>query len=325
MGLRWVARRRSREAALLNEYLRQSQRFIRDAGQHLVNPEDLVVYVNRARKRVAMAAQCIRLIPPVSGQISGVTVLAPGANYTNPEVLISPPDAPSGMLPNPAGLQATATAAILSGGISAVTMTNPGDGYFQPEMFVQDPTGIGARLLPQITPIAVTRAQQEVYPFSIAPLGTFPGVAEIYAVKSISFIYMNYRYSIPVFDFSTYQAYVRIYPQQYLYVPTCAAQYGQGTSGSIYMYPIPSFLYQMEWDCFCLPDDMNDDTDPEAIPLPWTECVPYFSAHLAFLELQNLNAGAFYLQLFEKMMHDFSAYARPGRAINPYGRWSAFT
>jgi hypothetical protein len=81
----------------------------------------------------------------------------------------------------------------------------------------------------------------------------------------------------------------------------------------------------MEWDCFCLPIDLETDDDPEAIPLPWTECVPYFAAHLAFLEMQNLNAGGFYLQLFEKMMHDFSAYARPGRAINPYGRWSAFT
>lgn len=310
---------------MLYEYLQQAQRFIRDTGEHLVNPQDLTDYVNRARKRVAMASQSIRVKPPICGSITGFQVLAPGTNYTNPQVLITPPDAPSGMQPDPGGLQATATAAVLNGGISSVAVVNAGNGYFQPMVDIADPTGSGAVVIANITPITQTLAQQEVYPFTWAPLASFPGVASIYAVKSISFIYMNYRYSIPVFDFSTYQAYVRIYPQQYLYVPTCAAQYGQGTNGSLFMYPIPSFLYQMEWDCFCLPTDMFDDTDPEAIPLPWTECVPYFAAHLAFLEMQNLNAGAFYLQLFEKMMHDFSAYARPGRAVNPYGRWGAFT
>jgi hypothetical protein len=310
---------------VLDEYLMQAQRFIRDAQEHLVNIEDLRIYTNRARKRVAMASQAIRVKPPVCGAITGITVLNGGQNYTAPQVWIAPPDAPSGMQPNPGGLQAVALPSVMSGQIVNAQLVEQGAGYFQPEVGVIDPTGTGAVLQAQITPITVTQAMQEVYPFTWAPLDTFPGVASIYAVKSIAFIYMNYRYSIPVFDFSTYQAYVRIYPQQYLYVPTCAAQYGQGVNGSLFMYPIPSNLYQMEWDCFCLPIDLETDDDPEAIPLPWTECVPYFAAHLAFLEMQNLNAGGFYLQLFEKMMHDFSAYARPGRAINPYGRWSAFT
>jgi hypothetical protein len=312
---------------MLDEYLQQSQRFIRDAQERLVNIEDLVHYTNRARKRVAMASQSIRIKPPVSGQITGFQIINPGNGYVQPKVIISPPDAPSGMAPNPGGLQATATATVSGGTITGLTLVNGGDGYFQPFVEIVDTAGngYGAQVVSLISPLTVTRGQQEVYPFSTVPLGSFPGVSEIYAVKSISFIYMNYRYSIPVFDFSTYQAYVRIYPQQYLYVPTCAAQYGQGVNGSIYMYPIPSYVYQMEWDTFCLPLDLESDTDFEAIPLPWTECVPYFTAHLAFLEMQNLNAGNFYLQLFEKMMHDFSAYARPGRAINPYGRWGAFT
>jgi hypothetical protein len=310
---------------MLYEYLQQTQRFIADAGQHLANPQDLVVYVNRARKRVAMASQSIRIKPPICGQITGITVVTPGQNYTDPQIVISPPDAPSGMQPDPGGLQALAVPTVLGGGITNAQVTEPGNGYFWPEINVVDPTGTGAVLAAQITPLTATLANQEVYPFTWAPLDSFPGVASIYAVKSISFIFMNYRYSIPVFDFSTYQAYVRIYPQQYLYVPTAAAQYGQGTNGSLFFYPIPATYYQTEWDCLCLPIDLDDDTDPEAIPLPWTECVPYFAAHLAFAGMQNLNAAGFYLQLFEKMMHDFSAYARPGRAINPYGRWSAFT
>lgn len=309
----------------LYEYLEQAERFIRDAQERLVNPLDLIEYVNRARREVAMRSQSIRLLPPVSGQITAITVTSAGQNYTSPKVIITPPNAPSGAQPNPGGLQAEATATLINNSIGGVTLTNPGDGYFLPQVFVEDPTGTGAELQALTTPLTVTQGMQEIYPFSAVPLGSFPGVAEIFAVKSISFIYMNYRYSIPVFPFSVYQAYVRIYPQQYLYVPTAAAQFGQGVNGSLYMYPIPSTFYQMEWDCFCLPIDLEDETTVEAIPKPWTDAVPYFAAHLAFLELQNLNSAKFYLELYDNMVHRYSAYVRPGRAINPYGRWSAFT
>lgn len=309
----------------LYEYLEQAERFIRDAQERLVNPLDLIEYVNRARREVAMRTQSIRHVPPVSGQITAITLNDAGQGYTAPQVIITPPDAPSGAQPHPGGLQAVADAVLTGGQIGGITLQNPGDGYFQPLVSIVDPTGTGATATALTTPLTATQGQQEIYPFSAVPLSTFPGVAEIFAVKSISFIYMNYRYSIPVFPFSVYQAYVRIYPQQYLYVPTCAAQYGQGVNGSLYMYPIPAALYQMEWDCFCLPIDLEDETTIEAIPKPWTDAVPYFAAHLAFLEMQNLNSAKFYLDLYDSMVHRYSAYVRPGRAINPYGRWSAFT
>lgn len=309
----------------LNDYLRQTQRFLRDHQQRLVNPLDLIEYINRSRREVAERTQSIRILTPVSGQISSILVTNPGQNYTDPQVIITPPDSPSGAQPNPGGKQALATALVINGQIGGVTLTNPGDGYFQPQVFFEDSTGTGAEATVMTTPLTATQGQQEIYPFSSVPLGMFPGVAEIFAVKSISFIYMNYRYSIPVFPFSVYQAYVRIYPQQYLYVPTAAAQFGQGVNGSLYMYPIPSTYYQMEIDCFCLPIDLEDDETFEAIPQPWADAIPYFATHLAFLELQNLNSAKFYLELYDNMVHRYSAYARPGRAINPYGRWSAFT
>jgi hypothetical protein len=309
----------------LNEYLEQTERFLRDAGQRLINPLDLIEYTNRARREVAMRTQSIRILPPVTGQITAIQVLSAGQNYTDPRVIITPPDAPSGTQPNPGGKQAVATATLINNSIGGITLEDPGDGYFQPLVEILDPTGTGARANALTTPLTVTQGMQEVYPFSAVPLGSFPGVSEIFAVKSISFIYMNYRYSIPVFPFSVYQAYVRIYPQLYLYVPTAAAQFGQGVNGSLYMYPVPSSIYQMELDCFCLPIDLEDDETFEAIPKPWTDAIPYFSAHLAFLELQNLNSAKFYLDLYDAMVHRYSAYVRPGRAINPYGRWSAFT
>jgi hypothetical protein len=64
-----------------------------------------------------------------------------------------------------------------------------------------------------------------------------------------------------------------------------------------------------------------DDQQPEAIPAPWSETDPYFAAHMCYLELQNLNAAKFYLDLYDQMVHRYSAYARPGRMTNPYGRY----
>jgi hypothetical protein len=309
---------------MLDEYLQQSQRLIRDQQERLINIEDLVHYCNRARREVAMRSQSIRVLSPISGSVASLNVANPGQNYTAPVVVITPPDAPSGMLPNPGGAQAFATATVSGGMITGVTLVDGGDGYFQPLVNIVDPTGVGADITAEVTPMMVTQGMQEVYPFTAVPLDQFPGVKEVFAAKSISFIYANYRYSVPVYPFSFYQAFVRIYPQQYLYVPTVAAQFGQGVNGSIYMYPIPSYVYQCEIDCFCLPYPLETDDDFEAIPMPWTECVPFYAAHLAFLELQNLNAAKFYLDLYDNLCHRYSSYSRPGRMTNPYGRGYGF-
>lgn len=306
---------------MLNEYIQTVQGMIRDRGQRLVNPDDIGHYVNRARREVAERTQSIRILSPISGGIQTIQVTNPGTGYTAPVVTISTPDTPSGQLPLPAGSQAMASAQIIGGMISNISVDAGGSGYFQPQITITDPTGSGAVVVPMVQPICVTQFAQEVYPFSAVPLQIFPGVGEIFAVKSVSFIYANYRYSLPCYPFSIYQAMIRQYPQQYLYVPTLCAQFGQGTNGSLYFYPIPSTAYQFELDCFCLPMEMIDDNTYEAIPQPWRDAVPYFAAHLCYLELQNLNAAKFYLDLYDNMVHRYSGYARPGRMVNPYGRF----
>jgi hypothetical protein len=330
----------------LYEYMLDTQRLIADTSQTYLNPEDLIAYINKARREVAMRSQSIRILPPVQGSITQLQLVRAGANYVDPVVHISWPDAPSGQLPNPRGVRATATAtAGANGEITGVTLTNGGDGYFRPQVRIYDrdefninwadppwgwwpgepPDEDDAIVLAQTQPVLKTQGFQEVYPFANVPLDRFPGVKAIFAVKGVSFIYMNYRYSIPVFSFTDYQAYVRIYPQQYLYVPTAGAQYGQGVNGSLYLYPIPSDFYAMEWDCFALPNDLETDDDFEAIPQPWCDCVSLFAAHRAYLGMQNNNAAQYYLSLYDDMCRRYSAYARPGRKINPYGRWAAFT
>ena len=163
---------------------------------------------------------------------------------------------------------------------------------------------------------------QEVYPFSEVDLSAYPGVESVYWIRRCSIIFSNWRYSTRVYSFTTYNAQIRTFPFQYQYAPFFCAQYGRGTAGSFYMYPQPSQAYQLEWDCQCLPSDLITDASPEALPEPFTDAVPYFMAHLGFLELQNFNAAMGYKNLFDEYMSRYQKYVQPGQQIDAYsGRW----
>lgn len=306
---------------MLNEYMQQVQRFLRDANQVLINPADIISYINRSRREIALRTQCLRALTPIYGSISTINVTAGGTGYSaTPTVTISEPDSPSAVAPYPGGLQATAEAIVEGGIITSIQVTNGGSGYFQPTVTITDSTGTGATAEISGTIGFQTIANQEVYNFSDVDLSGFPGYGQVFAVKSISILFNNWRYSLPVYSFTVYQALIRQYPKQYYYVPGVAAQYGQGTSGSLYLYPIASQPYQQEWDCFCLPQDLTDNGSVEAIPMPWTDAVPYMAASLCFAELSNLNASKFYMDQYDNFVHRYSGYARPGVTQNPYGR-----
>jgi len=308
--------------ASLNSYIAQIQRFARDQKQTFLDTGNLTDYINQARREVAMRAQCIRVVPPISGSIVSWKVTNEGSGYSNnPTLTITGPDFPSGKLPSPGGAQATATAIVSGGKIVSIFSQFGGYGYFQPQMTITDVTGTGATATPVMSPLALVTQAREEYSFSDFDLSTFPGVKEIYYVRSASIIYSNYRYSLPCYAFSIYQAMIRQFPYQYQYTPTFMSQFGQGALGTLFFYPLPSQSYQVELDCCCIPSDLTDNQSVEALPDPWTDAVPYFATMLAFQELQSLNNAKFYEDQFNRRCLGYSQYARAGRMTNPYGRY----
>jgi hypothetical protein len=309
--------------ATLNDYLKQCQRFTREAKQDFIRPEDMISYINRARREVAMRAQCVRRLTPISGSVIGATVTAGGSGYVSPVATISAPDFPSGTQPMPNGDQATAIATQVGGVINSVQISYGGHGYFQPIVTITDATGpgTGATATLKLSPINVIVQGQEVYNLSDINVSMFPGVDSVYLIHNTTVIYSNYRYGLPQYSQSVYKNFVAQYPNQYEYVPSFSCQTGQGTSGQIMMYPIPSQTYQVEYDCFCLPQDLRDNQSVDVIPKPWDDAVSYFAAHLAFLDIQNYNVGNMYLDLYDKMLLRYSQYTRMGRVVNPYGRY----
>ena len=104
----------------LFDYLKDTQRFLRDANQDLFDPGDLIDYVNRGRREVAMRTQCIRRLTPISAPVITASVVAAGSAYTNtPTITITDPDFPGGAGANPGGAQATASAFVQGGTIAA--------------------------------------------------------------------------------------------------------------------------------------------------------------------------------------------------------------
>lgn len=301
-------------------YLKGAQRLLRDQRQDAINPEDFKDYINEARREVAMRAQCLPVLTPVSGQIISASVANGGSGYTAPTVTITPPDFPSGSLPFPNGSQATAIATEIGGSISAVNIVFGGYGYWQPQITINDPTGSGAVVTPNMSFINQLNVGQEVYPFSAVNLSMFPGLDSIFMIRSVSILYSNYRYSLACPSFSVYNALIRNYPNSFQYVPFYCAQFGRGTSGSFYMYPLPSQAFQMEFHALCLPSPLQDNQSVDVIPQPWTDAVKFFAAHLAMLEIQNMNSAMGYLKMFDQYMHRYGSYVASGRVQNMYGR-----
>lgn len=305
---------------MLFSYQQQVQRFVRDANEAVLNLDDATHYINRARREIAMRAECIRVLPPISGSVTQATVTAQGSGYTNPTITISAPDFPSGTQPAPQGMQATALPVVVGGKIVDIEITFGGYGYFQPTVTIIDGNGTGAAATLAVTNLSQTVGGQEVYPFSSINLSSFPGTSKVYAVRSVSIIFSNWRYSLPCYSFSVYQALVRNNALQYTYVPAVFGQYGRGAAGSLYMYPVPSQPYQVEIDSFCLPQDIKYEEDYEALPDPYTDLVPYYASHLAWLELGDFNKSRFMFDLFKEKSRDFGVYTLPGRWTSPYGR-----
>ena len=261
---------------------------------------------------------------PINGPISSITVITSGTGYTSaPIVTVSAPDSLSGIAGNPAGLQATASAALAGTGVSSITIQNAGAGYFQPTVTITSGAGSGATAVATVSGINITVLQQEVYTFAsrnsmVATSGS--GIQSILMVNSVAIVYGTFRYLAMAPSFSKYQAHVRNYTAGYLDVPSVFAQFGQGASGSIYMYPLPNAAYQMEWDACCLVNSLVVDTDVEALPYPWTDAVPFLAAYYAFSGTQRFTDADRMWQEYEKFMKRARQMSNPRRTPNWYGR-----
>jgi hypothetical protein len=263
-------------------YQQEVQRLLHDPAGAFYPLADLTVYINLARKRVALKGQCVRVLLS-GGTVTGITVTAGGGAYSaNPTVTIGG-----------TGNQAFASATVVGGVITAITMISGGFGYLTPPpITITDPTGTGATATATVDNSASTVAGREVYQFST--LNTLaaltPGVGGVIGLISVAAQWGAGNTYRPMLDrkiWSEFQAYFRVYANSQINFPAIWSSYGQGQKGSFYLFPVPSQQLAMDCDAFCSVVNLVDDTTPEAIPDPWTDAVPYYSSYLAFRNSQR--------------------------------------
>ena len=331
---------------MLFEYQQEVQQLLGDQSEQKFNLADLTNFINRARRKIAAATQCIRCLPPSSGSFLTITLehtsnpilddpsgnpilddpggnpvldnsFAGGSGYSSPTVTISGPDG-IGL----SGIQATAVATFSGGVITGFIIINPGSNYVSPTITITDPTGTGAVAVYTLTPFVSANPGQEVYTFaSVNPIiqDNFPGFERIIALQSVAVSWGSWKPSMRNLPWSLFQAYCRAWNIGEENYPTVWSQYGQGENGSIYLYPIPSTICQMDWDCYCSPIDLLTNEDIEALPHPFTEAVPFYAAYWAYMSAQNQDMAEVMWTNYSRMMKEARSYVSPAMIPDYYG------
>lgn len=265
----------------LSEYIQAVRDTLRDPNANFYSNTDLTRWINRARKQVAKVGECVRILPPSTAQVSSLTITSGGSDYVaTPTVTIGAPDGAA--LVN---ATATATAGIGGGAVTSLTVTSGGAGYVEtPEVTIEG-VGTDASAMAILTPRIATVANQEKYTFaslnSVIQALT-PGAGDILGIQSVSVSQGAMKPTLEYMPFTAFQAYLRSYPYLRTW-PTVWSQYGQGTLGSFYVYPVPVQVTQMDVDCFCSVADLSVSQTVDLIPDPWGEAVIFYAAHLAYL------------------------------------------
>ena len=302
--------------ATLSSYRTDTADFLNDPSNLFWSVSQLNNYINRARTRVALDSQCVRVLPPNTGSLSSVNVSATGSGYTSPTITVSAPDGPNG------GVNAQVSYVLSGGSIVAVTVLVAGSGYVAPPSFtITDATGSGAILTGILSVFMATVPGQETYPLSAmtaAAQVTNPGALEVIGIQSISISWGSMKPTLDYRPWTTFQARFRAYNIGYQNYPSVWSMYGRGQGGQAYLWPIPASYQAMDVDCYCAPTLLTSDASYDAIPDPFTTCVPYWAAHLAYLNAQRKDDAESFKQQYWARMADCGVYTTPSWSESAY-------
>ncbi len=293
---------------VLSDYVTELQNLLNDPYNNFSSITQKRLWINTARKRIAAEAQAIRALPPSSASVTAITPGATGSGYTTATVTISAPGA-FGV----GFVTATATANIVAGAITSYTITNAGSGYIAAPTVTITGDGTGATATASISSFLGTVVSQEVYAFSTANAlltAANPGIESIIAVQSVAVSWGAMKPTLEWRDWSSFQAYLRSYNVGTQNYPAVWSQYGRGKSGSIYLWPIPSIIAQMDWDCYCDPITLTSDSDTEALPYPWTDAVQFLAAFYAYNNAQRATDASRMTAEYKRFLRENEAYAQ---------------
>lgn len=301
----------------LNEYIVDVQDILHDPNANFYSLSQLARWINIGRSEVAKNGRCVRRLPPNSAAVASGLVTSGGAGYTTATVTIGAPD--SVQLGTE---QATATAVLSGGQVVSITITNAGAGYVAVPTVTIDGDGTGAAVTAVLEPHTTTVVEQEVYPLAdIAAImqDGEAGLGNLLGIQSISVSWGALKPTLRRTDWSTFQSYLRSNNTAYQNYPQVWAQYGQGVTGSFYLWPIPSLVTAMDVDCYFGVQDLSSGQTVDLIPEPWQRSVSYYAAYRAYLNAQRTDDARSMLAEHIRLMTEARAAVSTDMIPDPYG------
>lgn len=305
---------------LLADYRTNTRDLLHDANANFYSVAGVDRWINRARKEVAKNGRCVRQLTNPTAGLASATVASAGSGYTTATVTISAPDGTVRNL-----VQATATANVGGGQITSITITNPGAGYVATPTITITGNGTGAAAMAALTTHTVAMAGQEVYPIAAiaSTLSTLtPGLGDLLGVQSISVFWGGaLKPVLARRDFSWLQMYGRSGSMLYQSNPRVWAPYGQGATGSIYLWPVPVQTMGMEVDCYFSVLDLSDTQPVDLIPEPWNEAVAFYAASKAFYNAQRFDDARTMMTEHTRLMTEARSAVTTDTIPDPYGEF----
>lgn len=265
----------------LADYLQQCTELLRDSNYQFTSQAALSRYINQARREVAKRAACLQAL--VTGQSPFGTTAQPG--YAIPGAFVP------GMLPNN----------------TADALNEPGAANTSSNDFVTIP-GV------------------ELYSYNYAKPFLQKQYEGYEAVIYVFTVAVSWGGNMPVLDFLPWdnlQAYCRSYNLGISSYPTAWSQKGLGENGQVWLFPVPSNISfgTMEWECICTPKPLYSNSDFEAIPEIFQNCVQYYACYLAFLAQQRSGQAELMRGLFEEQLQINGVAADWGHSDSYYKTW----
>lgn len=117
------------------------------------------------------------------------------------------------------------------------------------------------------------------------------------------------------------QAYGRAYATQVQSYPYYWSVMNDGENGEIWLFPAPSTNGDIELDCFCVPTELNNDGDFDAIPEGMQNAVKFGAASLVYQASQRFAQAQLMEVQFMDRLGVGGVAADRGKASNYY--WGA--
>lgn len=269
----------------LAAYLTATRQLVGDPAAQRYSDANLTTFINTGRSQLALEGECVRFVYGLDG------ILFTGS-FIGTNVITSVSPAAAAVLDNLTGWV-----------VSMLNATTPGTtvvSYTGTTMTLNLGIAINGTFTFLVSPPNATVLNQERYnsPTSICLTN---GVKDAIGIRGVSINYGSYganQYTLRFRDWTTFQAYWRTY-NNLSGNPTDWTRY-ENVKNTIYLRPIPSAVYPMQWDCTCSVVNLTDDTTPEAIPYSYTDSIPYFAAYLALMSSQRKDDAQNMLAIYER-------------------------